>query len=132
MRSLTSALVYFVIHLLHGCATYNPSDYYDPNAKEKLGRVISKSLANYETRPAADNPIIAPIPGVPLGTTLVVQEAMSRNYQIPIYSYKIRTEDQVDIVVLSKFQSHNQGDCVKVFLSVRPDYPRMAPWEGCK
>lgn len=132
MNSLASKLIYFAIYLLHGCATYNPSDHYDPNAKEKTGQIISKSLANYEMRPAADNPIIAPIPGISLGTTLVVKKALSRNSQVPIYSYKIRTEDQSDVVVLSEFPSYNPGDCVKVFLSTRPDYPRMTFWEGCK
>ncbi len=133
MRSLSNTNIYLLTFLLHGCATYNPSDYYDPNATEKIGRIFIKSLAKYETRPAGDGPIIAPVPGViPYGTSLVLQKILSRDSQIPIYLHTINTEDRSEVIVLSEFPSHNVGDCVKVFLSTRPDYPRMTSWSGCQ
>jgi hypothetical protein len=133
MRLLSSTHIYLLTFLLYGCATYNPSDYYDPNATEKIGRISLKSVARHETRQAADNPIIAPVPGlIPYGTTLILQKSLRRDSQIPIYSYTIKTEDQSEVIILSEFPSHSVGDCVKVFLSTRPDYPRMAVWSGCK
>lgn len=132
MNILYRVSLFGIIYFLNGCSTYNPIDHYDPNAVEKLGRVTSKSLSRHETRPAADNLIVAPVPGISLGVTLIMQQALNKESQIPIYAYKVMTEDKTEITILSEFPSFKPSDCVKVFISTRPDYPRMRYWEGCQ
>lgn len=129
----------FIAALLFGCASYDPNRYYDPNAIEKLGRVMNKVLVNYETRLAGDSKLVMrpemyglPVNATTYATAFIMQEFFKKESKIPIYAYSIRTDDSTDIVIFSEFPAHNVGECVKVFLSDRPDYPRMAVGSGCK
>lgn len=50
----------------------------------------------------------------------------------PIYSYKIQAKGQEQFTIVSDFPGYRLGDCVRVFLSSRPDYPWMTSSSGCE
>lgn len=125
--------------LLMSCAsTYNPSDYYDPAAVKKSGRIEAKSISRLEERRWADamepHHRGYPVP-IPIGNQLVgilfIGGAARGKSEIPIYEYRILTGQGERILVYSEFPGHEVGDCVAIFLSSRPDYPRMANGGDC-
>lgn len=140
MDTLRPLITLLLVSNLCGCATsYDPNKHYDPNAIEKLGRIINKTLVRHETRLAADSKLVMrpemyglPANATTYATAFIMQELFKKEAQIPIYAYSIHTEDETNIVVFSEFPAHDVGACVKVFLSSRPDYPRMTGWSGCK
>lgn len=128
--------------LLSGCeTTYGPRYQYDPRAVEKTGRVEAKTVARLEERPWGDAPVTpqgVPIP-VPVGKTAYLVLFVGGdlwsgrgNSQIPIYEYKIVTGDGEHYLVYSEFPGHKEGDCVLIFLSQQPSYPRMTSGHGCR
>jgi len=126
VASMTSALL-----LVSGCSTtYDPNDYYASNAIEKLGRVVSKTVAHTEQRRWADPspPIVVPIGGVfiPIAT-----QAPRGPSLVNIYAYVVKVSPTESVVVHSEFPGREVGDCVKVFLSERASYPRMAAGSDC-
>lgn len=120
-----------------GCATYDPNQHYDPNATEKIGKVIDKQVARFETRSDSQN--LTPMYSYPPNAAIyalvhnvaIMGEYLKKKPEIPIYGYRIKIGDSEEIVVHSEFPGHDIGNCVKVFLSSRPDYPRIASWSGC-
>jgi len=46
-----------------GCASYDPNVHYDPNAIEKMGRIVEKRVARVELRESGElrSPIFLPI-----------------------------------------------------------------------
>ena len=123
--------------LLTGCATtYDPTRHYDPNAIEKLGFIIQKEVAYFEIRESGDSPyLIDPVSFASLGTesvitASVINEILIKRSNIPIYAYLVKSEGE-KIIVYSEYPNFDTGQCVKLFLSQRKDYPRIAPWGGC-
>jgi hypothetical protein len=121
--------------LTAGCATYDPAKHYDPNATEKVGRITEKAIAKYELREAADNkpspyPLLTsslPVNAVSYITAATFDILRRREASIPIYAYMVDADSE-KAVVYSEYPAFEVGDCVKLFLSSRPDYPRIAPW----
>jgi hypothetical protein len=133
---------------LLGCASYDPDKYYDANAVEKLGRVVSKEIVRWEHRPGDSSPgMYMPVPytgdrtaNAIYATALIIE--LLRGAQqarqavedpgTPIYSYRILAKGQEQFTIVSDFPGYRPGDCVRVFLSSRPDYPRMTSSSGCE
>lgn len=122
-----------------GCATYDPNDYYDPNATTKQGRIQSKMIEHWEYRMAADK-TPKTFNAYQYGAAGVITAALLQNLmglsdkpdsQIPVYAYGIGAEHGERLVVYSEYPGFAVGECVKVFLSSRPDYPRMAYGGNC-
>jgi hypothetical protein len=118
-----------------GCATYDPAKHYDPNATEKVGRIIEKTIARYELRAAADStptpyPLFTswlPLNTVSYITATTLDILRRKEAAIPIYAYLVDADSE-KAVVYSEYPAFEVGNCVKLFLSSRPDYPRIAPW----
>ncbi|MEW5789398.1 MAG: hypothetical protein AB1899_16260 [Pseudomonadota bacterium] len=125
--------------LLTGCASdYNPADYYDPAAVKLSGRIEAKAVSRVEERGWADamepHHRGLPLP-IPVGNqqflVLFIGGASRGKSEIPIHEYRIVTDKGEKLLVYSEFPGHAVGDCVQVFLSSRPDYPRMANGGTC-
>ena len=128
----TSPVVWLsTLALLGGCATYDPNDYYDPNAVEKVGRISAKTVAS--TAPARSGEISPPI-FLPLKGMMVVVPGFPTEPagRMNIYEYVVTLSPNQTVSVFSEYPSFNVGDCAKVFLSQRASYPRIASGSGCE
>jgi hypothetical protein len=118
-----------VLGLLDGCA-YNPNDYYDPGAIEKLGFISEKMIARTEPARRGDPPppILLPLP-----TTMVMLPTFptAPAGRMNVYEYVVKVTPTESVSVFSEYPGFNVGDCVKVFLSQRASYPRIAHGSGC-
>lgn len=116
--------------LLAGCA-YNPSDHYDPDAIEKRGLIVAKKVARTEPVQSGETnpPLFLPLPGV-----LVVLPArpIESTGRMNVYEHVVKLSPSETVSVLSEYPGFNVGDCVKVFLSQRASYPRIAQGSGCE
>lgn len=110
-----------------GCATeYNPDDWYDAKAIEKSGRIVAKKVAQIEERRWADRHAMY------IGAGMVIDNTAGRPMaHAIIYEYVIELGNRQSVSVLSEFPSHKIGDCVIVFFSERPSYPRMTTGSSC-
>jgi hypothetical protein len=113
-----------------GCASYDPNDYYDPNAVQKAGVIYAKTLAGSEPRPWGDPkaPVFIPIGGVIVPVWIGAGRGESR---IDIYEYRVRLPGDESATVYSEYP-FEMGECVKVFFSARDTYPRMAYGADCE
>lgn len=53
------------------------------------------------------------------------------NNEIPVYEYLVKLSTSETVAVISEFSAHEVGECVKVFFSSRPSYPRLAISTAC-
>lgn len=117
-----------------GCETYDPLAHYDPGAIEKVARVINKQVARYEmrehaeTRPNFWTDKHSGIAVYVLASLIEATHGKVGSSAIAIYAYSIEADDGERAVVYSEYPGFEIGNCVKLFLSHRADYPRMAPW----
>lgn len=118
-----------VLALLAGCA-YNPNDHYDPGATEKLGRIVSKTVARTEPIQSGETnpPIFLPLKDMLVVLPTTPNEPTSR---MNVYEHVVKVSPTETVSVLSEYPGFNVGDCVKIFLSQRPSYPRIAQGSGC-
>lgn len=125
------AVLLFALALLGGCATYDPNDYYDPNAVEKVGRISAKTVAR--TVPARSGETSPPI-FLPLKGMMVIVPGFPTEPAglMNIYEYVVTLAPNQTVSVFSEYPSFNVGDCAKVFLSQRASYPRIASGSGCE
>lgn len=116
--------------LLGGCASYDPNDYYDPNAIEKVGRITKKTVARVEPARSGETspPIFLPLKGLWVVLTLSPESPGIMN----IYEYVVTLPQSQTVSVFSEYPSFKEGECVKVFLSKRASYPRMAYGASCE
>lgn len=125
VRALTLPL------LIYGCANQTPS--YDPNAVESIGRIISKMQVGAKIQARADSPNMGPALAASLGPVgLGIGDALQKKTTLPIFEYRIKTEDGREIVVFSDYSSDIVGQCVRVFESSRPSYPRFISSNECQ
>jgi hypothetical protein len=116
---------------LAGCATTPPN--FDVDAKESLGRITEKTVAGGRTQARADSPSADALVGtIGIVGVAIADGLFQKKTQIAIYAYRIRTADGRQIVVASESFSNEVGDCVKVFESARPTYPRFVSAMGCE
>jgi len=127
---MTPVVWLFALALLGGCTSYDPNDYYDPNAIEKLGRITKKTVARVEPARSGETspPIFLPLKGI----TVILSRTPESPGSMNIYEYVVALTPSQNISVFSEYPAFNEGECVKVFLSERASYPRMAPGADCK
>lgn len=130
-RCLSRTCWLVALTLVGGCASYDPNDYYDPNAVEKLGRVTKKTVARVV--PARSGETSPPI-FLPLKNMIVVIPAFPTQApgSMNIYEYVVTLSPNEAVAVYSEYPSFSVGECVTVFLSQRASYPRMASGSGCE
>lgn len=51
---------------------------------------------------------------------------------VTVYAYVVRTDDGRDVTVLSEYPSFDEGRCVMLFESSKPDYPKIGGRATCK
>ena len=121
--------------LLASCAARNPNDYYDVAATEKMGRIISKQVVAVDTRPTAEAHgafLFLPVTVHGVGYLVMLSNPIGRgSAKIDIFEYVVQTPDGVKTSVLGEYR-FDVGTCVKLFLSSRPSYPRIAPGWDCE
>jgi hypothetical protein len=119
------------LFLLMGCASPTPG--YDPNAKESLGRIIGKEIGQVRTQARADSFNAGPALVGTLGAVgIAIGDSLEKKTQVPIFRYRIRAEDGREIEVHSEYAMNQVGDCVRLFESERPTYPRFTSADGCR
>lgn len=140
MRQVTmSAYSHIVISLLvliglSGCATYNPNDYYDPNAMEKMGRIVEKQITRAELKDSAELRVPILLPIMVNGTMHFLRGSYTRapsQVWMDVYEYRVGLPGDQTVSVISEYPSFQVGECAKVFFSTRPSYPRIAPGYDC-
>ena len=114
-----------------GCANTAPS--YDINATESLGRIVSKNVMGVRNQAAADSwnagPSLVGLVGV---AGLALGDALQKKTVVQVYEYRIRISPSKEVTALSDYSVHQIGECVKVFESQMPTYPRFVSDEGCE
>ena len=127
MRPLAAAVLLFFIY---GCASHAPS--YDPNALESVGRIVSKMQVGEKTQARADSPNMGPALAGSLGPVgLVIGDVFQKKTTLPVFEYRIKTTDGREIVAMSDYSLNHVGQCVRVFESSRPTYPRFVSSDEC-
>lgn len=119
---------------LVGCATRDPNDYFDADAGETMARITRKVVASVERRPSAEvgKGGLVPIPIRGAMYFVALDNPMADPATIKIYEYSVRDGSGTETLVLSEYFAFEVGDCVKLFVSTRPSYPRIALGWGCK
>ena len=74
--------------------------------------------------------VLIGVPGVNV-LYLPFREVFANRSTIDIFEYKVRLSDGAIVSIFSEYFAFDLGNCVKVFQSSAPTYPRMAPWSGC-
>jgi hypothetical protein len=122
--------LFLALALLAGCA-YNPNDHYDTNAIEKRGLIVSKTVARTEPIKSGETnpPIFLPLKGMLVVLPTIPNEPTSR---MNVYEHVVKLSPTETVSVFSEYPGFNVGDCVKVFLSQRASYPRIAQGSGCE
>ncbi len=125
VKALSMRYLFIAFLLLSGCATPKPS--YDINASESLGRIVSKTQVGGKTQQRADSPNLgAALAGTYGIAGLIVGGAFDKTTTLPVFEFKILLLEGREVVAISEFSEANQvGDCVKVFESSQPTYPRF-------
>jgi hypothetical protein len=88
---------------------------YDPAAVESLGVVSAKVVVDELHQSAAD---MRQAIGPPAAA-------------VPVFEYTVQTQDGSIVKIRSEYFASKIGDCVRVFQSAQPSYPRMSPASGC-
>jgi hypothetical protein len=120
-------LLIVAIGILAGCAS--PLSAYDPAAKEAPARIIAKRIVDRINRPTADGSVMfLPVAGV----LVPIQTSRGGPSQIAIYEYAVETNEKATVRVLSEYFAFEVGQCVTLFTSDQPTYPRISQGSGCK
>lgn len=117
------------------CTSYDPKEYYDPDATIKSGLIVEKEIIGSTPGQWADSspPLVAPIPiGSGWAVLILILTRTNSPPDTPVYQYIMQGEDGQKTAVLTTFPAHDIGQCVSIFLSDRPDYPRMAAGGDCQ
>lgn len=127
-----SGCLWLVILLASGCATRPPN--YDSQARESTGKIVAKGVAGTRTQASADsyNPAPAFVAAMGVVGAQLLGDALEKKTSVPVYVYRIRTEDGRDVSVVSDYSLSEIGECVKLLESSQPTYPRFVAHSGCK
>ena len=99
---------------------------YDPDAQETLGRIVERRDSGTTTRLAGRGVLI------PVGGLFIPIPLDRGTSSMSVFAHTIALDDGRRLVVYSWYPEHQVGNCVKLFESSRPDYPRMINSSGCK
>jgi hypothetical protein len=125
-----ASLIVLVL-VISGCASRAPS--YDSNARESLGRIISKTQVGEKIQARADSPNMgAALVGIYGGLGLVIGDALQKKTTLPVFEYRIKMVDGREVVAVSDYSRDSVGECVKVFESSQPTYPRFVSSDECQ
>lgn len=119
--------IYALIPVVAAACSTSPS--YDPNAREAPARVVGKKVVGSITRETAE---------VKFGTLIPVGKAVLPFFTpggtavIPVYEYAVMERDRKVTTVLSEAPVFEIGQCVKLFNSDQPSYPRIAYDAECR
>ena len=111
---------------LVACSTTPPA--YDPSAQEMPARITEKRIIGSISRATAEVKFDAIIP---VGKLLVPMSSPDNKANIPIYEYNVTDKHQKITKVLSESSIFEVGQCVKLFISNQPTYPRIAYGAEC-
>jgi hypothetical protein len=113
---------------IFGCAA-TPA--YDPQATESLGQIVSKTTVGTRTLPGDSGSAGPALVGVIGIAGLALVDALQTKTKVPILEYRIRLSDGREVTVVTDYFASYVGDCVKVFESKMPTYPRFISGDGC-
>lgn len=120
MSRLALPLVLSVAAMLQACLSMpTASRGYDPNARETLGTIHAKVIAAENAKQEVT-------------MMLRTQQVGTAGPPVTVYRHTVMLEDGRSVEVMSSYPGHTVGDCVKVFESSQPSYPRLANHSGCK
>jgi hypothetical protein len=127
------AVALLVAMLASACATRDPNEYYDAAAKETMGRIVSKQVVAIDRRPTAEvnNTLFIPVMLHGVAYLVMLGNPLADRASIRIYEYVVRTPDGATTSVPSEYFAFEVGQCVKLFTSTRPSYPRIASGWNC-
>lgn len=121
-------LVLAALPWLSGCAGTQPT--YDASARESLGRIVAKTVIGSRAQTRADSPNTS-FMAMYGALGMLVGEAMRKTSELPVYEYRIRLADGREVRVATTYSANQAGECVKVFESPQPSYPRFITHDGC-
>lgn len=125
IRGASSLLV--VVVLATTCASgAGGGGAYDPDARETLGKVITRKETGITTTQAGTSVLI------PVGKLFVPIPLDRGSGPLPVLEYQVKLEDSRIVSIFSWYPHHAVGNCVKLFESPRSDYPRLINFHGCK
>lgn len=141
-KSLMYSLMVTLCIGISGCVTMSKAPTYDAAATETLGRVVSKipvktkmqvmadskSLMSPDTFAWSSNPAQASLARA-IGSLLIDLE--EKKTWIPIYEYQVQMADGRSVFVNTDYAHTEIGECVKVFESADPSYPRFISHDSC-
>ncbi len=127
-RALWVPLIPIVLSACAGFGSRAPT--YDPDASESIAKIVSKREVAKVNRPMGGGiPVVVP---VPIGRAMIFVRlsggGLFGSASIPIFEYVVEAQDGNRVQILSEFFAYEVGNCVKLFLSDKPTYPRIAPW----
>lgn len=112
---------------LAACAT---SSSYAPSAKESFGVIVAKEVVGTQQQATADSP------NHPLAKVVPVFGLMDalhqKNTNLPLYSYRLKKLSGEEITVTTTYSADSVGNCVQIFESARPGYPRFVATTQCE
>lgn len=124
MRITISLLTLF----LTACATA-PSSSHDPDAKETPVRVLQKRVIDQVTRETAE---YKPTMVIPVGNIVLIHTKRGDTAWIPIYEYTVADRNKTTATIQSEYSGFEVGQCLKLFTSIQPTYPRLAYGAACE
>ena len=129
-RALAHITLIVLSLLSCGCSTRSPS--YDQDAIQSRARIVGKSVAGEQVQARADRPNMgASMAGVIGPAALPLGDALQGKTSVKVYAYRVKNEAGVEVTVLSEYPAFEVGDCVILFQSSQPTYPRIARGGGC-
>jgi len=69
---------------------------------------------------------------VPIGKMFIPMPMGRGSTSLPEYEYTVQLEDGRTVSILDWDSTMSVGNCVRLFESPRPDYPRLINSYGCK
>lgn len=112
------------------CASTPSIPLYDSAAKEAPVRVTEKRVAEYVSREMAQ--VRSGTVWVPVGNAFVVITLSNSSTKIPIYEYGVVDQHKNTTNVFSEYPAFDLGQCLKLFTSQQPSYPRLAYGASCE
>lgn len=130
-RMLRNIFITSLLAMLTACAAQTPT--YDSAAVESRARIVSKTIAGEKIQPRADSFNAGPGVAATLGAAgLLLADVVQKKASVTVYEYLVKSEAGEEVRVSSEYFAFSVGDCVTLFQSPQPTYPRIAWGSGCK
>lgn len=73
-------------------------------------------------------PMMVPVPIGGAQVFVRISGDLFGSAKIPIFEYVVEHSEGKQVQIFSEYFAYEIGNCVKLFLSDKPTYPRIAPW----